>query len=521
MHSTLFDAILAEVRTLITTLDSDGGLITPSLYETAQVVRYFPPTRKADERDMVDWLLCQQQADGGWGDPAAPLYRTAPTVAAVLALHERGQRDQRYQAAIAAGIDAFCHQLTYWQPPLPNDIPVAAELIIPRLLDDAIRAGLPLPTTGLVALRQLGERRRQLISRMPCKAATPPVHAWETWGHRPDRSVIDDSGGVGHSPAATAWWLHMARQRHHLTPLRRHAVAYLAAASKATRCAWPGVVPSPWPLHRFELVFVLHTLRVAGLLQDPRLADVVQPHIQRLAATMDEHGVGFSEFFMPDGDDTAAAVSILATMGHSEFAVALRPFQHADHFRAFPFEMHHAPTVTARGASALAQCGFDNRPWLRTLATCQLPDGRWTGDKWNRSWLYATAVVLDAFTETDDPTPARAALCAILAHQHTDGSWGSTAASSLQETAYAVLALNTLRQIGVWHVGAESSWRRAGSFLLANIKRRNHLPEPLWIDKELYTPVRVDCAFLLSALLLILQSASSPVDIETAGQVYA
>lgn len=518
MH-TLSDTLFNEITALLGELDSDGGLITPSIYETAQVLRSFPAASLG--ATTVEWLLRQQRADGGWGDPAAPLYRTAPTVAALLALQAQRTGSREHHAAIAAGVDAFRRQVAHWRPPLPDDIPVAVELILPRLLDEATRAGLELPTGAFAALRRLGEQRRHLIDRMPHRAATPPIHAWETWGRRPDRNVLDGSGGVGHSPAATAWWLHLAAHRRHLVPACQEARAYLAAAARATGAGWPGVMPSPWPLHRFERVFVLHTLLLSGLLHDARLAGAVRPHLQHLATVMGGQGIGFSQFFMPDGDDTAAAVALLAAMGRREFVTALTPFQHEDHFRAFPFELHHAPTVTARGATALTLCGVDSRPWRRALAASQLPDGRWVGDKWNRSWLYATAVVLDALAGRDDPAPVQAALHALITYQRADGGWGSGAATSVQESAYAVLALNTLRRAGEWHDAAESCWQRARGFLLANAEHRDRLPEALWIDKELYTPIRVDRAFLLSALLLVLQPTPAlvPGEVEQIGVV--
>lgn len=517
--NTITGNLVQEIRSLLLTLDRDGGLITPSIYETAQVLRFYPTTDRIKE--TVEWLLQQQRSDGAWGDPSAPLYRAVPTVAALLALSRRSSRTQREQDAVSAGIEAFESLKEQWQGVVPDDIPIAAELVLPRLLEDSEQLGLPISTSGFEKLRRLGDRRRHMIAHMRPTAGAPPLHAWETWGHQPEPDLADGSGGVGHSPAATAWWLHLARRRRYLKFIRNGAIAYLAAASRETYNGSRGIAPSTWPLQRFEMVFVLHSLLLAGLLHDPRLDDVVAPLIKRLAGMMGKHGVGYSDFFMPDGDDTAAAVAILAEMGHTGYVTTLAPFQADDHFRAFPFELHHAPTVTARGAHALALCGYENRPWMLALAASQLPDGRWVGDKWNRSWLYTTSVVLHTFVEAEDKRPLRQALGALLAHQHADGGWGSTDSSSMQETAYTVLALNTLRASGEWNQAAETSWRRAKDFLLLHFEHRNVAPERLWIDKELYTPIRVDRAFLLSALLVILQpeAAQSPTGVAKPVQV--
>ncbi len=497
------DPIINELRQVLRRLDSDGGLLTPSIYETAQVLRFCPDTFNAG--DVAEWLLCQQEADGAWGDPAAPLYRAVPTAAALLALAEHGPATARTQHAIAAGCEAFATLAAHWQPPLPDDMPIAVELVLPRLLDDARRIGLRLPATPFTALRQLGQRRRHLIAQMRPTAATPPLHSWEAWGHRPSRALIDGSGGVGHCAAATAWWLHLTRRRRHMAVQQEGAYAYLAAASRGTWGGVPGILSSAWPVQRFEMAFVLHTLLVAGLLHDRRLADIVEPLIRRLAGMVTPCGLGFSEHFLPDGDDTAAAVAVLAAAGHRNFAGALAPFQAADHFKAYAFELHHAPTVTARGACALALCGQNEQPWLDALAQTQLPDGRWVGDKWNRSWLYTTAVVLHAFAGTANGAPVRAGLRALTTFQRADGGWGVQGKSSLQETAYAVLALNTQRNGPEWDTHAQASWQRATAFMAHHFAARNDAPERLWIHKELYTPVRIDRAFLLCALALALE----------------
>ncbi len=103
------------------------------------------------------------------------------------------------------------------------------------------------------------------------------------------------------------------------------------------------------------------------------------------------------------------------------------------------------------------------------------------------------------------PAAARAGVRALSSHQHADGGWGSRGASSLQESAYAVLALNTQRGSSSWDAPAEATWRRARAFLARHFDERRRLPERLWIHKELYTPIRIDRAFLLSALLLALE----------------
>jgi hypothetical protein len=97
--SRIVDVLLTDLRSLIINLGKDGGLISPSVYNTAQVLRVFPPQQ--DVWPAVNWLLEQQQANDGWGDPAVPLARDVPTLASVLALHTYGNRKATRDAARA------------------------------------------------------------------------------------------------------------------------------------------------------------------------------------------------------------------------------------------------------------------------------------------------------------------------------------------------------------------------------------------------------------------------------------
>jgi halimadienyl-diphosphate synthase len=127
------DALLTELRTLIANLGKGGGCISPSIYDTAQVLRLYPP--QEDRQAALAWLRAQQQPDGGWGSPAAPYTRDVPTLAAVLAMHTYSQ-DQKARAAIDAGLTFLRRQAEQWTE-LPIDaLPIAAEMILPYLLEE-------------------------------------------------------------------------------------------------------------------------------------------------------------------------------------------------------------------------------------------------------------------------------------------------------------------------------------------------------------------------------------------------
>jgi hypothetical protein len=123
---------IAQLKTDIQSLGGQGGVLTPSVYDTAQVLRYAPPE---DPRPAVGWLMSQQRPDGGWGSERMPLARHIPTLAAVLAL--RGASDTpESRRAVEGGIEFFRHNA---------EAPVATELILPRLLEEAAAVDITLP----------------------------------------------------------------------------------------------------------------------------------------------------------------------------------------------------------------------------------------------------------------------------------------------------------------------------------------------------------------------------------------
>ncbi|OJH38866.1 hypothetical protein [Cystobacter ferrugineus] len=496
------ERLIETLRAEILALGQQGGVVTPSVYDTAQVLRYAPPV---DPQPVIDWLLRQQHVDGGWGPEVMPLARHVPTLAAVLALLVSSDSPGSHDAA-ARGLDFLRRTAELWsfEQALPDDIPVAVELVLPRLLEDAAALGLELPQQPFRLLRTLGERRRGLIARMKLRAGTTPIHAWEAWGTQAEPAVVDSSKGVGNSPAATALWLHRRRESFPDGAQElRGAEEFLARASAATRTGIPGAVPTVWPIPGFELPWGLLALRSTGLLSHPALQDVLRPQWEQLQRGLKPEGMGMSDNFDVDGDITATTVALLANAGHEVDGRVLERYRREGLFITYSHELQPSLTTTAHGVLALAMLGQDASQPLRFLLEKRGHNGVWVGDKWHCSWLYATSQVMGALAQAGAAAELRASAEAMIALQRDDGGWGVGTASSASETAFAVHAMHGLRSApGACGVAVRRALRKAAAWLTA-WEAAPGAAETMWIGKELYGPVRVDRVFVLSAQLAL------------------
>ncbi len=496
MQNYVVEMLLTDLRPLIRNLGKDDGLIGPSVYDTAQVVRLAPPPSGVWQ--ALNWLIDQQQPDGGWGDPTIPRARDVPTLAALLALHTYATRAHD-RKIVQAGLAFLRRHVSVWSGPLPDDLPVGIEILLPRLLDEANEAGLNVPRAPYAALIELGQRRQRMLANSPVRPGTPPAHVWEAWGTEPDPRWIDGSGGVGHSPAATAAWLRAASGEADLTEERAAAHEYLQGASAATGLDIPGVVPTVWPITRFEQSFALYALLVGGLLDQPQIQEVLRPQLDDLASALTSSGIGMSDFFLADGDDTAAAIAVLYAAGNPVDLSILDKFAHNQHFCAYAGELQPSLSVTAHAVHAFRSAGRNCEAAQQYMIERQLADGRWTSDKWNGSWLYTTSQVLIALADTSHTDVLERAVETMIAHQDDEGGWGDSHGPTSEETAYGTLALRTLVRYGLDTPAVNEALERAEQWLLRNYRPFDHRYYPCWLGKESYMPQRIVRSFQLAA----------------------
>ncbi|NOK61775.1 MAG: hypothetical protein GFH27_549281n104 [Chloroflexi bacterium AL-W] len=496
----MFDVMMTDLLHVVRELGKDGGQINASVYDSAQVLRLAPCI--IDPEPGIRWLLNQQGSDGGWGVTHLPKTRDMSTLAAILAIHTF-ERYGYFQDAVDAGIHFLHEQSSQWHGELPDDIPVGAELILPRLLCDAAEAGLPISKEPYESLIKLGQRRCHMLAQLPdtAKIATTAAHSWESWGDNPFPIPLDQAGSVGHNPSATAAWLRATIHVDGIDTVRHTAQDYLAQAAYASNEGIAGIVPTVWPINRFEQSFGLYALFISGLMDHPIVQEIVQPQLDDLAQAVTAQGLSMSDHFIPDGDDTAVAVAVLRGSRYPIDPSVIRQFNVGDHFCTWSYELQPSISVTAHAAHALNLCGETPLESLRYLVDRQALDGRWSGDKWHGSWIYATSQVMIALIGTPYEYVLMHAVEGLLQHQRLDGGWG-TAESNTEETAYSTIALRLLLRAELLNDRGRLALERAERWLIESYRPFSMHGCPLWMGKESYYPPRVARAFELAALSL-------------------
>ena len=491
------DAFLEELRELVSQFGSGGGSLTPSVYDTAQVLRFAPP--KEGVESGLKWLRENQATDGGWGNPIAPLMRDVPSLAAVLALDENNA-DGTHTHAIEAGLEFLGKQSGQWQDFSVDDLLVGVELILPTLIDEAAYRKLKISYLPYLKLIQIGKQKRKIIQRLKVIHGTPAAFSWEAWGEFPDRYLVDPLYSVGSSTSATSAWIEKARTYYSSMDFSK-SMNFLRRASKATGLDIPGVVPFAWPIDRFEQSFGLYALAIGGLIHHPVLRDAVNSQINQLTAALTPYGMPFTDYFIPDLDDTAATIVAMCKYGIRVNPEILSVFEDGSGYFTYPGEFHASTSAHARAVHALSFLTDQNEdlyPKQEVLFQFQTSEGIWPADKWHKSWFYTTSHMLYALHSIPDTAVVETGLKKLVEGQNADGGWGVNQHSSSAETAYVMLALQLYKK---QKPDLEYPYRRGQTWLLDAIYRKPVSQEYLWIGKELFKPYRIDRAFELTALI--------------------
>lgn len=499
------DILLTDALSLIPSLGAGGGVMSPAIYDTAQILRTLPEF--TDKWATIDWLLSLQQSDGGWGELAMPIGRHIPTFAAILAIRQHDRRKVGANA-VDAGLSFLRHDASAWLSANTDELPVGGEVILPALLEQLEPAEVAsFPKHFYQRVFVLRDKKRSGLSKSPPRPGVPWNHIWEVAGVEPDLRLLDESGGVGHSPAATAAWIRASLSRSEAKDALERSRQYLVAAQRASGLLLPGSAPTVYPFDRFEQSFALHAFQIAGLLDHPSIAEAIRPMADILARAVRTGGIGMSDAFLADGDDTAATLMLLHAVGLKANPETILRFMNDDHFVAYEGELQPSTTVTARCIHALSTMGLATDRFHPFILSRQQMDGRWSVDKWNRSWLYTTCVASTALQASPHRHAIHSAMDIVLSQQSRDGGWSTHGPSNITETAYAVLMLSYLERHGIQVPRVATALDGAFQWMMENYRpRASSTSKPkCWIGKELYRVERLDTSFELAAMLALVR----------------
>lgn len=482
--------------TFVTPERRTSRAIASTAYDTAWVAAVPHPQERRDPRfpSALDWVAAQQLPDGSWGSAIPFVHdRMLCTLAALIPLARFGRREQD-RLQVQRG-ERYLWQHAHVLHTMPCEL-VGFELLLPTLAQLAADAGVQVPPylDGFAA-----ERERKL-ALLPDHLIYSPyvtvVHSLEFLGTRGDPQrllgVRAANGSIGNSPAATAYLLH------HLDDPQ--AVDYLSRCLATDQNAAVAVLD---PCETFEALWIAYHRWLGGA----PAASVLSAGLRdQLLVDLASNGVSLSPSFpIPDADDTAVALLLLHEAGIGVEPSALCRFERDGYFVSFPYERHASTGVNIHALQAIVR--YPHYPnvahtigkIVQFLHDAQQQGSYWL-DKWHISPLYATSRAVVALLELPDPfrqqgrALAQTAVQWILHTQNENGSWGFFGIPTVEETAYAVLALNRLRT-------HSSHVRQAIASGTAYLTAHQHDPQPaMWMDKCLYHPTHIVHAVIDAAI---------------------
>lgn len=470
-----------------------NGLVTAESYSTAWLglVPAVTDSRCPAWPQTLSFLRSTQLSDGGWGDSSVyyPHDRLISTLAALQTL--QNWHDPRDDERIERGLAALPGYAKDLVGPEWVD-PIGFELLLPALAAELEMQGLPFPHEASLAVGETTKTKLKLIGSLDVNPELPRTwwFSMEMLSARQlagvNEDILDRYGAIATSSATTAAYLRAHRLQGQDIPA---AAAYLDQVAHATG----GGGNVTWPIDVFELAWTLDNLRRAGLKPNHAL---LAPMIWRLATYWELPPLGITwnqAFRVQDGDHPAVAYKVLRWAGLNPSDEPLLKFwkEETSHYMTYLDERVASLSTMVHGLTAFRDNPHNRvhrhiaeqmTAWLRE----RLKSEAGFQDKWHLSPLYAAARALPAFIGWDDAL-ARHTLEFILNQQRSDGGWGCTIHSNLEETSLAVLALTEAHVTGL--LKSTTELRHAQQFLNMNGHR---LPvERLWIGKSLYLPIGV------------------------------
>ncbi|EUC26852.1 hypothetical protein COCCADRAFT_113213 [Bipolaris zeicola 26-R-13] len=521
-------------------LDSKYGFSTAScqVYDTAWLSMVKKMAGKEDRwlfPECFHYLLRTQSTDGSWGiDPVSQTAGILDTAAALLALLKHAAEPlQIYdysssdlERRIFLATQALDKQLKTWNDLISTNH-IGVELIVPALLDylqteDRL---LQFDFKGQDVLTQMHKEKSSRL-RLDTLYSTRPssaLHSLEAFVGRIDFNRVSHhlyNGSMMASPSSTAAYLI------HSTAWNDEAEAYLRHVVKAGIGHGDGGVPGTFPIHYFELNWIVATLLHAGYTALD-LGPVVDEigSIVRKGFTEDGGVIGFAPR-TTDVDDTAKGLLTLSLLGRLDGLTAdamVKLFEEKDAFCTFPGERDRSWSSNCHVLLALLQNDFRARYVSQIRKTAGFitefwwRSDRFPKDKWHLSHLYPVMLMVQAFVallRSLDSDPSLAAgdqelvlkvqICIFQASTRTlyeqgpDGSWGH----SSDDTAFALLTLAEARHLCTFK-DFQAKLQSAIDHGIAYLDMRGtHALSSSWTSKTKYSVKFVSEAYVLAAYKL-------------------
>ncbi|NMG11024.1 prenyltransferase/squalene oxidase repeat-containing protein [Brasilonema sp. UFV-L1] len=531
------DMVLALLEEMVADYDEKwgGGKMSAAAYDTAWVAMVREPhyPEQLAFPDSFNWLLRHQSKDGSWGYPPQTI---VPTLAGLLALLKAPQQTELTRYAAKRAEIHLRTALGQWS--IANHESVAFEILVPKHLEELENLGVVFEFPQKAELLKIYHHKLSLASsELIYSGKSGLIHSVEAFAPSIDfqrlKPLQASNGSYGISPAATAAVLI------HSPEWDTPAADWLThLSSQARRTGDLGAMPNAYPIDVFEGSWVLYNLLHAGFdFTDKAFSLVLQKLQVWLQKSLNPQGASSSRIVgLPrDGDDTAMIIAVLNLLAKQTGMKTvgldrLQNFEHDTHFCCFQMERCISPSVNAHVLTSLLS--VPNPPdWVVKnnsiskvvdyLYSTRNSDGYWSqADTWHTSPYYVTACATMALSEHPDPVvrnKLQPTVKWVLATQSAkDGGWSmnSSEGSTLEETAYALNILNTVRQkpiektLRTTQARLSQAIRRGVNYLrqyldelssLTEIARDFTLPS-LWRGKELYLPLRIIFSAVLAAL---------------------
>lgn len=511
------------------------GSFTCSVYDTAwvaMVVKNVDGQRRWLFPSSFEYLINQQQHDGGWQTSSSDADGILNTLAALLAfcrhidspLQLTAPEDLRHKRDRAI----YFLETQFTKCDVESVIIANLQPFFSSLLHMLERENIHFSFPGKDSLMHERGRKTpgQSLAALYSNIRTSATHNLESRFGEVDYDRVGHhkiGGSMMGSPAATAAYLMGC------TSWDDEAEAYLHHIVSMGDSKSAGGVPSLFPTTVFEVTRVISTLLDSGFTPQDLGAQALDNAAGFLHDCLQlESGVtGFAPYVEPDADNTAQAISTLRLLGRSVSPQGLIDrYETRENFRTFTQDRTPSFQTNCHVLQSLLDLLPGNNQQMPQIEKsvkfiCNL---WWTTngmiqDQSNTSPNYPVMLMAKTFMRLirlweqgfvpvpDDPSIRNKviislfqALTRTLQSQNMDGSWGS--GQRCETTAYAVITLAKLASLSsAPRVKMQSTLaiKNGRSYLSKNYLPFSQ-PEPVWIGKTTSGSSILHQAYILAAL---------------------